>query len=262
MTGTFADKNIGVGKTVTATGLTLSGAEAGNYTLSNTTETATASITPELVLNGTGGADDLRLKLDTNSQLLDWFVFNGGNPVQVGQLSLADAAGLTINGNGGTDTVLLDYGNGSPLPALLNLNGTFIVNGLNTGNPQALAFSKIDIGNSTVYFSYSGTSAAGIVRQALVQGYNGGNWAGTASPAFGAIVSSNAAGGPAGVFGVGYADSADGLIAGQPANTVEVRYTVMGDANLDRVVNSTDAIQMTRNYGASGTPAWDLGNFN
>src|SRR6185503_9791789 len=38
-------RNVGTGKTVTATGLTLAGADAGNYSLSNTTETATANIT-------------------------------------------------------------------------------------------------------------------------------------------------------------------------------------------------------------------------
>jgi hypothetical protein len=44
-TASFADKNAGTGKVVTATGLTLSGADAGNYTV-NATATATANITP------------------------------------------------------------------------------------------------------------------------------------------------------------------------------------------------------------------------
>src|SRR5205807_1672591 len=42
---TFSDKNVGVGKTVTVSGITIGGADAGNYTLSNTTATATANIT-------------------------------------------------------------------------------------------------------------------------------------------------------------------------------------------------------------------------
>src|SRR2546423_2063748 len=44
-TATFADKNLGNGKTVTATGLSLSGADAGNYALASTTATTTANIT-------------------------------------------------------------------------------------------------------------------------------------------------------------------------------------------------------------------------
>jgi len=44
-TATFADKNAANGKTVTATGLSLTGADAGNYSV-NTTATTTADITP------------------------------------------------------------------------------------------------------------------------------------------------------------------------------------------------------------------------
>lgn len=44
---TFSDKNVGSGKEVTASGITLSGTNAGNYTLTYTTATATAAITPK-----------------------------------------------------------------------------------------------------------------------------------------------------------------------------------------------------------------------
>ncbi len=44
-TATFADKNVGTGKTVTGTGFTLSGADAGNYSLTSVA-TTTADITP------------------------------------------------------------------------------------------------------------------------------------------------------------------------------------------------------------------------
>ena len=43
-TATFADKNVGAGKTVTATGLSLSGTAAGNYQLASTSASATANI--------------------------------------------------------------------------------------------------------------------------------------------------------------------------------------------------------------------------
>ena len=46
LTGTaaFADKNVAIGKTVTVTGITISGPDAGNYTLAATTSTTTADI--------------------------------------------------------------------------------------------------------------------------------------------------------------------------------------------------------------------------
>jgi hypothetical protein len=53
-TATFSDKNAGNGKTVTATGLSLSGAQAGNYTV-NSTATTTANITKRtLTVSATG----------------------------------------------------------------------------------------------------------------------------------------------------------------------------------------------------------------
>src|SRR4029450_6405478 len=47
-TATFSDKNVGMGKTVTLTGATLSGADAGNYIL-DSVATTTANITPATV---------------------------------------------------------------------------------------------------------------------------------------------------------------------------------------------------------------------
>ena len=44
-TATFADAEVGTGKIVTASGLTLTGVAAGNYVLTTTTATTTASIT-------------------------------------------------------------------------------------------------------------------------------------------------------------------------------------------------------------------------
>jgi hypothetical protein len=42
----FADKNVGAGKTVSVTGISIDGGDAGNYHLTNTTASATADITP------------------------------------------------------------------------------------------------------------------------------------------------------------------------------------------------------------------------
>jgi hypothetical protein len=50
---TFADANVGSGKTVSVSGISASGADAGNYLLSNSATTTTANITPK-VLNLTG----------------------------------------------------------------------------------------------------------------------------------------------------------------------------------------------------------------
>ena len=73
-TATFDTATVGTGKTVTASGLTLTGAAAGNYVLSSTTATTTAAITaltvtPAItaankVYDGTTSADAHELHAD------------------------------------------------------------------------------------------------------------------------------------------------------------------------------------------------------
>ncbi len=53
-TGAFTDKNAANGKTVNISGITLGGVDAGNYTLTTNTATATANITPAAITNVTG----------------------------------------------------------------------------------------------------------------------------------------------------------------------------------------------------------------
>jgi len=114
----------------------------------------------------------------------------------------------------------------NPLPNTLHLNGTFTINGLSGANP--LANTAIDLDQSTAYFAYAGANPASLIQAALKTGYNAGAWNGSGAGVTGAIRSAAAAIGPANVFGAGYADSADALVVGQPANTVEIRYTLMG----------------------------------
>jgi hypothetical protein len=115
---TFADKNVGAGKTVTGTGFTLGGADASNYALALTTLTTTADITPRaLLVNATGvnkvydataGAtvnlSDNRVAGDaittsyTTASFVDANVGNGKS-VSVSGISIsgADAANYTFN---------------------------------------------------------------------------------------------------------------------------------------------------------------------
>ena len=46
LSGSFANKNVGTGKTVTVSGGTLTGTDAGNYQLTSASGTTTANITP------------------------------------------------------------------------------------------------------------------------------------------------------------------------------------------------------------------------
>jgi hypothetical protein len=63
-------------------------------------------------------------------------------------------------------------------------------------------------------------------------------------------------------YGIGYADSADpGNPANLPSGTIEVMFTLLGDANLDGTVNSEDFTLFSEHLGQSGQ-TWDDGDFN
>ncbi len=61
-------------------------------------------------------------------------------------------------------------------------------------------------------------------------------------------------------YGIGYADGADGAVAGLPSGEIEVMFTLLGDANLDGIVNSEDFTPFSANVGKNGS--WDNGDFN
>src|SRR5579864_9481006 len=62
--------------------------------------------------------------------------------------------------------------------------------------------------------------------------------------------------------GIGYADSADGLIPGQPANTIELKYTLYGDTGLRGSVGFNDFTRLTQHYNQTTGGTWDTGDFS
>jgi len=105
------------------------------------------------------------------------------------------------------------------------LNGTFTIKRVE--RRQSAGEYRDRFGQSTAYFAYAGANPASLIQAALKTGYTPGAWNGRARRNGGDPIAA-AAIGPANVFGAGYADSADALVVGQPANTVEIRYTLMG----------------------------------
>src|SRR5208282_1605214 len=96
----------------------------------------------------------------------------------------------------------------------------------------------------------------GSIGALLKTGYNGGHWNGA-----GGIVSTAAAANSAS-YGLGYADAADtGNPADLAAGTIEIAYTLLGDANLDGVVNGIDFGILAANF-YKGVTGWDQGDFN
>ena len=93
------------------------------------------------------------------------------------------------------------------------------------------------------------------IQSLLVTGRNGGSWDGA-----GGITSSAIASNPG--YSIGYADSADtGNPAGLASGTIEIAFTLIGDADLNHTVNGIDFGILAANFNKSVT-AWDQGDFD
>ena len=148
-TANFADKNVGVGKKVTASGFTLSGNDVGNYQLGATSAIATADIT----------ARPITVMASTNSKTYDGTTTATATPtLTAGTLASGDTASWSqsyASKNAGTG---------------LTLTPTGIVNDGNSGNNYAVTFTTnasgvitarpVTVTATTNSKTYDGTTAA------------------------------------------------------------------------------------------------------
>jgi hypothetical protein len=153
---------------------------------------------------------------------------------------------LTVGDGSTANTLQLAYGSGNSLQGSLTIKGS----------------SALDISNNTLYINYgSGSDPISTIYAYLQNGYNGGAWNGTAGIDTSAPLTVNGL-----KYGLGFADGNDasgnghkyvGLTSGQ----IEVKYTLLGDANLDGLVNGTDLAILAANFNQPVT-GWDQGDFN
>ena len=174
--------------------------------------------------------------------------------------SLSPATILTLNGQGGSDSINLDFTSGNPLPDVVNLSGLFTITGLNSG--ENLNGTTLNINRSTLFIKYSSvfSDPVGLIQSYLKTGYANGAWTGTANFSTGSINSAPAAANANHTTAIGFADWADNRGVNNVANTIELSYTLYGDANLDHQVNSADLQILLFHLNTPGV--WDEGDFN
>jgi hypothetical protein len=215
------------------------------------------SVSPADVVTATTSPQNITLKQDTDHQHIDWTMGSS-----TGQLPITDSNGLSITVSGSGNILTLNNANGDTLPALMNLTGSFTMKGLQGSNP--LAGTTLNLNKSTIYISYAGPTSDPLatIRGYLKNGYNSGAWNGKATSSTGAINSASAAANAAHTTAVGYVDSASGHIVGQPANTIELKYTLYGDTRLAGTVGFNDFTRVTQHYNQTSGGTWDTGDFN
>jgi hypothetical protein len=108
----------------------------------------------------------------------------------------------------------------------------------------------LDVGKSAITIDETGTPAS-TLKQYLVSGYHAGAWNGP-----GINTSATTAGGT-----LGYTETSDGVVTGLPANTFLVKYTRIGDLNLDGTVNFGDLLTLAQHYGQTNAN-WVKGDTN
>jgi chondroitin AC lyase len=222
-------------------GLTLTSDGATNPTVSLANTTGSAA----LVYNVTATvalAGNTTFQTDANSTLQFSAPITGSHAITAGGSgTIIFAAPNTYSGattvTGGTLRLATSTG----LAALSSLSIT--------GN------GTLDITNNHVIINYgAGPDPIATIAQYIASGYAGGAWTGHE------IISSTASTTPG--YGIGYADASDpGNPAGLASGTLEFAYTLLGDANLDGIVNGVDFGILAANFNKS-TTAWDAGDFN
>jgi hypothetical protein len=116
---------------------------------------------------------------------------------------------------------------------------------------------KLDLANNTLMIHYApGFDPLSTIVGDLARGYDNGKWDGSG------IISSTAAANPLQNTAIAYVDSADGLVPGLPADTIELKYTLYGDTGRTGAVGFTDFMRMTQHFTQSTGATWDEGDFN
>lgn len=126
--------------------------------------------------------------------------------------------------------------------------GEFSVASLTIGSS-----AKLNLENNFLMIDYaSGSDPIATIAGYLKSGRNNGGWNGVG------IESSSVATYPS--YAIGYSDGKDGVVQGLPSGQIEVKFTLLGDANLDGTVNGSDFSIVAANFGL-GVTNWDEGNF-
>jgi hypothetical protein len=182
-----------------------------------------------------------------------------------------------LNGDGRPDLITTNFGDGTVsiflsnaaysftgqvytvVPNLDSIPGTSAVDQITLARDPDGQHIDWTLGGTTAQLLVSSDPIAAI-QGYLHNGYNSGAWNGTPTASTGVITSAAAQANPNHTTAIGYADSADGQGVNTMTNTIELTYTLYGDANLDHQVNSADLQILLAFLNRPGN--WDQGDFN
>ncbi len=231
---------------------------AAPYSSSNTNFVTVGS--PNLDISQSGNQTIASLSGDSTGT-----VHLGANTLTVNISGASTFNGDLVDGGiaGGLGGSLTKSGSGTLILGGANsfTGGTTVTAGLlQIKSPSAFAEGPLsitgngvlDITNTHILIAYAASDPISAIFGYLKSGFNNGSWNGPG------IISSTAAINPA--YGIGFADGNDGVVSNLSSGQIELKYTLLGDANLDGTVNGSDFSILAANFG-TGATNWDQGNF-
>jgi hypothetical protein len=177
----------------------------------------------------------------------------GGGTVTYNSIVDVLSGGASVAFGNSTHANTLEIGTGSSA----SIQGTGNVVEVSTLSNSG----TFDVTKNELLVDYTpGNDPVASIAAELKKGFNNGGWNGTG------IISSAAQTTHAGLhYGLGWSDGADKInghtiVNGLGSGQIEIKYTLVGDANLDGTVNGADFSILAANFGL-GYTNWDQGNF-
>jgi hypothetical protein len=203
--------------------------------VSSVTVTVSSAGNTLAISGGISGAGGLTLAGSGTVSLSGLNFYLGATSVNSGQLNVGSSGALPA-------TTALTVGTASVAATVLFASkvGQATVSSL-----AILGNSTLDLTNNSLAINYTGASPAATIRGYLVAGYNGDQWNGTG------IISSTAAATSNHITALGYTDSGSQIL---------IKYTWIGDTDLDGVVTADDLANMAPVGTTNAT--WAMGDFN
>jgi autotransporter-associated beta strand protein len=245
------------------TGSAIINDEFGNHTISAPVSIAAGGVTIAVgqanntfaISGNISGAGGITLN-GTNSALAVGTVALSGTNTYQGA-TVVDTGTLLLGATGAlpsTTSLTIGTATATALVQLGTSTGAQTISGLTIN-----AGSDLDVNNNHIFIKYANGTQATVdaaVRAYLIAGRNGGAWNGAGG------IDSSAAALPANShYALGYADGADHVVAGLSSGQIEIKYTLLGDADLDGSVTGSDFTALVGNLGKSGR-VWDQGDFD
>ena len=291
-TGYTSTPTITIAPPTTGTQATATG-NATNFVLDGIQQTSAGSgyyTAPTATLTATGGAATLSTTAVSGVTLLTSGTIGGAGNITIvgavtggGALDKTGSDTLTLSApntySGGTvvnaGTLLIDptstpattsalpTGSVSVTGGLLQLapgvsggTGPAVATSVNVTSLSITGAGQFDVNNNHIIITYGATDQFSTIAGYIQSGYNGGHWNGPGIISTAAQTKTNGLS-----YGLGYADGADGKVSGLSSGQIEVAYTLLGDANLDGLVNAADFTILAANFNQPVT-GWDQGDFN